>query len=70
MTMLLDDIVPAHAEAATADLKSFVDMKLVQQLEASGLIKQLYKRGDPQAKFSMFLSRFALSSGLLPWLGG
>jgi hypothetical protein len=46
MTMLLDDIVPAHAEAATADLKSFVDMKLVQQLEASGLIKQLYKRGS------------------------
>jgi hypothetical protein len=34
----------AHSEAATADPKSFVDMSLVQELEASGFIKQLYKR--------------------------
>ena len=31
-------------KAATADPKSFVDMSLVQELEASGFIKQLYKR--------------------------
>jgi NitT/TauT family transport system substrate-binding protein len=41
---LLDDIAPRTPKAATADAKSFVDMSLVQELEASGFIKQLYKR--------------------------
>jgi NitT/TauT family transport system substrate-binding protein len=41
---LLDDIAPRTPKAATADPKSFVDMSLVQELEASGFIKQLYKR--------------------------
>ena len=41
---LLDDMAPRDKKAATADAKSFVDMSLVQELEASGFIKQLYKR--------------------------
>ena len=41
---LLDDIAPRTPKAAPADPKSFVDMSLVQELEASGFIKQLYKR--------------------------
>ena len=41
---LLDDIAPRDKKAAAADPKSFVDMSLVQELEASGFIKQLYKR--------------------------
>jgi ABC-type nitrate/sulfonate/bicarbonate transport system substrate-binding protein len=41
---LLDDIAPRTPKAAIADPKSFVDMSLVQELEASGFIKQLYKK--------------------------
>jgi len=41
---LLDDIAPRTPKAATADAKSFVDMSIVQELESSGFIKQLYKR--------------------------
>ena len=41
---LVDDIAPRTPKAATADPKSFVDMSLVQELESSGFIKQLYKR--------------------------
>jgi len=41
---LLDDMAPRDKKAATADPKSFVDMSFVQELEASGFIKQLYKR--------------------------
>ena len=41
---LLDDIAPRTPKAATADPKSFVDMSLVQELEASGFIRQLYKK--------------------------
>ncbi|TMA65622.1 MAG: ABC transporter substrate-binding protein [Deltaproteobacteria bacterium] len=41
---LLDDIAPRTPKAATADPKSFVDLSVVQELEASGFIKQLYKR--------------------------
>jgi NitT/TauT family transport system substrate-binding protein len=41
---LLDDIAPRTPKAATADPKSFVDMSVVQELEASGFIKQLYKK--------------------------
>ena len=41
---LLDDLAPRTPKAAAADPKSFVDMSLVQELESSGFIKQLYKR--------------------------
>ena len=41
---LLDDIAPRTPKAATADPKSFVDPSVVQELEASGFIKQLYKK--------------------------
>jgi ABC-type nitrate/sulfonate/bicarbonate transport system substrate-binding protein len=41
---LLDDIAPRDKKAGAADPKSFVDMSLVQELETSGFIKQLYKR--------------------------
>ena len=41
---LLDDIAPRTPKAASAEPKSFVDMSLVQELEASGFIKQLYRR--------------------------
>ena len=41
---MLDDLAPRNPKAAAADPKSFVDMSLVQELEASGFIKQLYKK--------------------------
>ena len=41
---LLDDMAPRTPKAATADAKSFVDMSLVQELEASGFFKRLYKK--------------------------
>jgi ABC-type nitrate/sulfonate/bicarbonate transport system substrate-binding protein len=41
---LLDDIAPRTPKAATADPKSFVDLSVVQELDASGFIKQLYKK--------------------------
>ena len=41
---LLDDIAPRTPKAATADPKSFVDLSVVQELEAAGFIKQLYKK--------------------------
>jgi len=41
---LLDDMAPRNPKAAAADAKAFVDLSLVQELEASGFIKQLYKK--------------------------
>ena len=41
---MLDDLAPRNPKAAAADPKSFVDMSLVQELESSGFIKQLYRR--------------------------
>lgn len=41
---LLDDMAPRNPKAAAADAKAFVDLSLVQELEASGFIKQLYRR--------------------------
>jgi len=41
---LLDDMAPRNSKAAAADPKSFVDTSFVQELEASGFIRQLYKR--------------------------
>jgi len=41
---LLDDMAPRDPKAAAADPRAFVDASLVRELEASGFIKQLYKR--------------------------
>jgi len=41
---MLDDLATKNPKAATADPKAFVDLSLVRELEASGLIKQLYKK--------------------------
>ena len=41
---MLDDLAPRNPKAAAAEPKSFVDMSLVQELETSGFIKQLYRR--------------------------
>jgi NitT/TauT family transport system substrate-binding protein len=41
---LLDDMAPRQPKAAAADPKSFVDLSFVQELEASGFIKQLYRK--------------------------
>ena len=40
---MLDDLAPRNAKAAAADAKNFVDPTLVQEVEASGFLKQLYK---------------------------
>ena len=44
MKTLLDDMAPKNPKAAAADPKSFVDLSFVQEMEASGFIKQLYKK--------------------------
>ena len=41
---LLDDMAPKTPKAGTADPKSFVDPSFVQEMEASGFIKQLSKK--------------------------
>jgi ABC-type nitrate/sulfonate/bicarbonate transport system substrate-binding protein len=41
---LLDDLAPRDPKAAAADPKAFIDQGLVRELEASGFIKQLYKK--------------------------
>jgi len=41
---LLDDMAPKSPKAAAADPKSFVDPSFVQEMEASGFIKQLSRR--------------------------
>ena len=41
---LLDDLAPRDPKAAAPDPKAFVDASLVRELEASGFIKQLYKK--------------------------
>src|SRR5713226_1177787 len=41
---MLDDLAHTNPKAATADPKAFVDMSLVKELDASGFIKQLYKK--------------------------
>jgi hypothetical protein len=41
---LLDDIAPRTPKAVGADSKSFVDASVVQELEAAGFYKQVYKR--------------------------
>jgi len=39
---LLDDMAPRNPKAKTADPRQFVDLSLVQELEASGYVKRLY----------------------------
>ena len=41
---MLDDLTPHNPKAASANPKSFVDSSLVDEVEASGFLKQLYKR--------------------------
>jgi len=41
---MLDDLAPRNPKAAAADPRSFVDASFVQELEASGFVKQLYKK--------------------------
>ncbi|HEY7165588.1 MAG TPA: ABC transporter substrate-binding protein [Candidatus Binatia bacterium] len=41
---LLDDVAHQNPKAATADPKAFVDPSIVQEIEASGFLKQLYKK--------------------------
>jgi len=44
MKTLLDDMAPKNPKAAAADPKIFVDQSFVQEMEASGFIKQLSRR--------------------------
>lgn len=41
---MLDDMAVKNPKAAAADPKAFVDLSLVKEIEATGLIKQLYKK--------------------------
>ena len=41
---LLDDLAPKDPKAAAADPRLFVDPSLVREVEATGFVKQLYKR--------------------------
>jgi len=41
---LLDDMAPRDPKAAAANPRLFVDPSLVQEVEATGFVKQLYKR--------------------------
>ena len=41
---MLDDLAAKNPKAASADPRAFVDLSLVKEVEASGLIKQLYKK--------------------------
>jgi ABC-type nitrate/sulfonate/bicarbonate transport system substrate-binding protein len=41
---MLDDLAHTNPKAATADPKAFVDPSFVHELDASGFIKQLYKK--------------------------
>ena len=41
---LLDDLAPKNPKLVGADPKSFIDPSLVQEIEASGFVKQLYQR--------------------------
>ena len=41
---MLDDLAPKSPKAAAADPKNFVDATLVQEIEASGFLKQLHKK--------------------------
>jgi ABC-type nitrate/sulfonate/bicarbonate transport system substrate-binding protein len=40
----LDDLAPRDPRAAAADARTFVDPSLVREIEATGFVKQLYKK--------------------------
>jgi NitT/TauT family transport system substrate-binding protein len=40
----LDDLAPRDSRAAAADPRAFVDSSLVREVEATGFVKQLYKK--------------------------
>ena len=40
----LDDLAPRDPRAAAADVRAFVDASLVREIEATGFVKQLYRR--------------------------
>jgi hypothetical protein len=40
----LDDLAPRDPRAAAADARAFVDPSLVREIEATGFVKQLYKK--------------------------
>jgi NitT/TauT family transport system substrate-binding protein len=41
---LLDEMAPRDPKAASADPRQFIDASLVREVEATGFVKQLYKR--------------------------
>jgi ABC-type nitrate/sulfonate/bicarbonate transport system substrate-binding protein len=41
---MLDDLARSNAKAVGADSKAFVDQSLVREVEATGFVKQLYKK--------------------------
>jgi NitT/TauT family transport system substrate-binding protein len=41
---MLDDLAPRNPKAGSADPKAFVDQSLIKELDASGFIKQLYRK--------------------------
>jgi len=41
---LLDDMAPRDPKAASADPRRFVDPNFVQEVEATGFVKQLYNK--------------------------
>jgi NitT/TauT family transport system substrate-binding protein len=41
---MLDDLAVKNPKAATADPRQFVDQSIIKEIEASGLIKKLYKK--------------------------
>jgi hypothetical protein len=41
---MLDYLARTNPKAAAADPKAFVDPSLIKELDASGFIKQLYKK--------------------------
>ncbi|HWH78665.1 MAG TPA: hypothetical protein VNT76_14895, partial [Candidatus Binatus sp.] len=41
---MLDDMAAKNPKAASADPKAYVDTSLIQEVEKSGFIKQLYKK--------------------------
>jgi hypothetical protein len=41
---MLDDLAPRNPKAGSADPRAFVDQSLIKELDASGFIKQLYRK--------------------------
>ena len=54
---LLDDMAPRNPKAAAADPKSFVDASFVQEMEASGFIKQLSRSDEAMLPWQLTVLR-------------